>query len=111
MGENLSSTGFDFTIAEAELRALAHRYGLEDRQLWSVHGGCAGLVHRSDTRSDVLTTELATVLYGLQADFSESRITGRVVAELADVVADLEPVTEGYNGQTLTYWRNVAVAP
>lgn len=107
---NVTGSGFDFAITEAQLRSLAERYDLEDPQPLSVHGDRAGLVHRSDTRPDVLTHELATVLYGMQKDFSESRTTGFVVAELSDIVADLEPITEhGYGGHTLTYWRNVAV--
>jgi hypothetical protein len=107
---NVTSNGFDFTITEAQLRSLAERYDLMDSQPLSVHGECAGLVHRGDTRPDVLTHELATVLYGMQKDFSKSRTTGFVVAELSDIVSDLEPVTEyGYGGHTLTYWRNVSV--
>ena len=106
----MSSNGFDFTITEAQLRSLAERYELGDPQPWSVHGERAGLGHRGDTRPDVRTHELATVLYGMQKDFSESRTTGVVVAEISDIVADLEPITEhGYGGHTLTYWQNVAV--
>ncbi len=105
----MSGTESDYTISEEQLRSLATRHGLTDDQPWTVHDRCAGLVHRSDTRPDVLTHELATVLYRMQQDFSVARRTGFVVSELSDLVADLEPVTEGYGGHTLTYWKNVAV--
>ena len=99
----------DFTIAQAQLVSLARRYNLEESQPYARHAAMAGLVHCADTRPDVLTHELATVLYGMQQDFSESRATGCIVAELSDIVSDLDPVTESYRGKSLTYWRNVVV--
>ncbi|MBM4719612.1 hypothetical protein GS449_14345 [Rhodococcus hoagii] len=107
----MTANPFDYAIAQSKLQGIADKHGLEDDQPWTVHGDRAGLVHRGDTRPDLLTHDLAVALYATSNDLDEKRPSKFVVGELNEYLAQLEPVTETHSGASLTYWRNVAVTP
>lgn len=97
----MSSNGFDFIVTKDELQTIADRHELEDPQPYTFGDGSAGIVHRSDTRPELLTHDLATLI----ATKNLAHGGGVTADEVREVISDLEPVAAGDG----TRWRNVGV--
>ncbi|MDE8647560.1 hypothetical protein PXH69_21535 [Rhodococcus qingshengii] len=100
----------DFTVTRTDLAKIVDKRDIEAAQTWT-HGGTAvAIVHHGDTRPDVLTSDLAEIIYENLNGLGDKRRSGDVVADFTQIIADLEPVTDDkFDGTYITYWRNVGI--
>ncbi|ULD39025.1 hypothetical protein [Rhodococcus qingshengii] len=100
----------DFTVTAAQLATIADTHELEPAQTWTYDASAAALVHHGDTRPGVLTSDLAAIIYENTNGFCDKRRSGDVVADLKQIISDLEPVTaDKFDGTYVTYWNNVGI--
>lgn len=107
------SNDYDFCITAKELRCVIEEFDLEDPQPLEFNGGFAGVLHTSEIRPELLTFELATVIYEQDSDLKARRKTDSVFHDVRQIIADLEPRSSWHvdHQRTVTYWKNVGVRP